>query len=203
LNTPTQIALDTAGNLLVADTGNNRVRKINLISGGISAFAGTGTAGYSGDGGAATLALLSAPQGVSVDAQNNVYITVTGNSVIRRVDAASGKIGTFAGNGLKIFSGDGGSALAAGIGLPTAAIVDANGFLYIAEQSDNRIPKAGAASPPKITNTPLPLTTSVAAGAAVNYQVTASGFPAPTISANGIQAAGLSILPFGLLTGTP
>jgi hypothetical protein len=119
------------------------------------------------------------------------------------VDAASGKIGTFAGNGLNIFSGDGGSALAAGIGMPTAAIVDANGFLYIAEQSDNRIRKAGAASPPKITNTPLPLTTSVAAGAAVNYQVTASGFPAPTISANGIQAAGLSILPFGLLTGTP
>src|SRR5262249_54279699 len=148
LNGPFGICLDAAGNLLIADTGDNRIRKV--ANGVITTIAGTGTAGSIGDGGPAAMAQLNGPKGVSVDAQNNIYIADTGNGLIRRVDAA-GNISTIAGDG-NAFSGDGGPVLAAGLGSPTCAILDSNGYLYIAEQSDNRVRKAGAGAPAKITN---------------------------------------------------
>ena len=106
LNWPQQVAVDGTGNVYIADTGNQRIRKVDG-AGNISTFAGTGTEGYSGDGGAATAARLNSPQEVALDNAGNVYIADTGNDRIRKVDG-SGNISTFAGTGTEGYSGDGG-----------------------------------------------------------------------------------------------
>src|ERR1017187_8699646 len=127
LNSPSAIAIDAAGNIYIADTRNHRIRKINT-SGIISTFAGNGTPGYAGDGGSATSAELNAPQGVAVDSANNVYISDTGNNVVRVVNS-NGTIRTIAGNE--------GKATAQTVGLywPTGLALDANGNLYISDSS--------------------------------------------------------------------
>ena len=154
LNTPSGIALDGAGNLYIADTGNNVIRRISAATGVISTVAGSlnGTAGYSGDGGPATSAELSSPQGVSVDSSGNLYIADTANQRIRMVavpvpPAASGIITTVAGNGdpsgngdgKGTYSGDGGAAIDAGLSLPYAVAFDASGNMYIPDSANNRI----------------------------------------------------------------
>jgi len=95
-----------AARALVADAGNNRVRKIDL-SGNISTIAGNGTAGYSGDGGPATQASLNLPWGVAYDSAGNLYISDFFNNVIRKLDTG-GTITTYAGNGKAGFCGDAG-----------------------------------------------------------------------------------------------
>jgi sugar lactone lactonase YvrE len=140
LSFPEAIAVDNAGNLYIADTDNNRVRK---VSGGvISTVAGNGTAGYSGDGGVATSAQLSLPEGVAVDSVGNLYIADSLNSRIRRVSA--GNITTFAGNGSSGFSGDGGPAGSAALAQPDGVTVDSAGNLYIADTENSRIRKVVA-----------------------------------------------------------
>jgi DNA-binding beta-propeller fold protein YncE len=114
---PAGVALDAAGNLYIADTSNNRIRKVDA-SGTISTVAG-GVAGFSGDGGDATLAQLRGPWGVALDAAGNLYIADTSNHRIRKVDA-SGTISTVAGNGSSGFSGDGGDATLAQLAIPQA-----------------------------------------------------------------------------------
>lgn len=133
LNEPRDLAVDGAGNLYIADTGNHRVRRVDAASGLISTVAGNGTAAYSGDGGPATAASLSFPQGVAVDALGNVYIADADNFVIRRVNAANGIITTFAGNNSNTHSGDGGQATSAGIGYPSSVALDSLGNVYIGE----------------------------------------------------------------------
>ncbi len=137
LNGPQGVAVDAAGNVYVADTVNNKVRK---ISGGvISTFAGTGTAGFSGDGGAASSAALNAPFGVAVDAAGgNVYIAEFGNSRVRKVDS-NGIISTVAGNGVSAYGGDGGPATSAQLNGPQGVAVDSAGNLYIADTENNRV----------------------------------------------------------------
>src|SRR6202142_4072942 len=125
-------ALDSAGNLYLADSGNNRVRKV-ATDGTITTFAGTGTAGYAGDGGAATAAQLDGPGGVAVDSNGNVFIADTNNSVIRKVAAATGFISPVAGNGTLGYSGDGGAATGAELQYPYGVAVDSSGNLYIAD----------------------------------------------------------------------
>lgn len=135
------IAVDGLGNMYIADAGNNVIRKINTF-GIISTFAGssTGTSGYSGDGGPATLAQLSSPAGVAVDTGGNVYIADGLNNVIRKV-TPSGVIRTVAGNGLSGYSGDGGSATAQKLNTPVGIALDAAGNMYIADSWTRAIRK--------------------------------------------------------------
>ena len=137
LNAPAGVAVDAKGNVYVADTGNSRVRVI-APNGIITPFAGTGTAGFSGDGGAATSAMLYEPHGLAVDASGNVYIADFGNNRIREV-STNGTINTIAGNGVSGYSGDGGPATLAAINGPSAVAVDPGGNVYIADTNGDRV----------------------------------------------------------------
>jgi uncharacterized protein (TIGR03437 family) len=142
---PAGIALDGAGNLYIADTSNNRVRKVSP-SGMITTFAGNGNVVYSGDNVQAATTAVNRPEGVTVDAQGNVYIAETSDSRVRKVDT-SGNITTVAGQTKKTggFSGDGGPATAATLSGPRGLAVDAFGNLYIADNGNSRIRKVNAA----------------------------------------------------------
>lgn len=128
---PKGIAIDRFGNLYVADPINNRVRIIDAY-GNVNTFAGTGTAGYSGDGGKATEAKLYNPYDVAVDAEGNVYISDTYNCRVRKVNGA-GIISTVAGNGVLGDSGNGGPATNSKITYPYGLMFDASDNLYIAD----------------------------------------------------------------------
>jgi len=135
LSSPSDLALDAAGNLFIADTRSNRVRKVSAKSGVISTVAGDGVyisgGGFSGDGGPATKAALSSPVGIAIDTAGNLFIVV--DERIRKVSAASGIITTVAGNGIPSeLSGDGGPATAAGLEFPRRVAIDTRGNLYIA-----------------------------------------------------------------------
>lgn len=97
LDSPEQLAVDSAGNLFIADTQNNRIRRVDVTTGIITTVAGTGSAGYGGDGGPATQARLFAPFGVAVDGTGTLFIADTSNEVVRRVDGSTGVITTIAG----------------------------------------------------------------------------------------------------------
>ena len=99
LQYPDAVALDSAGDLFIADSGNNRIREVNHATGVITTVAGNGTAGYSGDNGPATAAELSSPECVAVDSAGDLFIADSGNNVIREVNHATGVITTVAGNG--------------------------------------------------------------------------------------------------------
>ncbi len=136
---PMGLAVDRLGNLYLSDVNNNRVRKVNT-SGIITTIAGTGTAGFAGDGGPATSALLNSPAGIDVDSAGNLYITDAGNSVIRRIDGA-GIISTIAGSGNPYsFNGDGGVATAINF-YPTDVAVSNSGDAYITDMYNNRVRK--------------------------------------------------------------
>ena len=131
LYTPSGVAVDTAGNLFIADPSNNRVRKVTP-GGVISTVAGNGTAGFSGDGGPATSAQLNYPTGVAVDAAGNLFIADEANNRVRKV-TPGGVISTVAGNGTQGYSGDGGPATSAQLYYPYGVAVDAAGNLFIAD----------------------------------------------------------------------
>ena len=138
LNTPLGVALDSSGNLYIADTANNVVRKV-AASGTITTFAGNGTAGFGGDGGAPASAQLNGPQALAVDPNGNVYVSDTLNARVRRI--SGGVINTVAGNGTPGYGGDGAGAAAAQLNIPEGLAVDALGNLYIADFGNNRIRK--------------------------------------------------------------
>ena len=140
LDTPLAVAVDGSGNLYISDFFNDRIRKVDS-SGEITAFAGTGTEGFSGDGGLATAAELEDPRDVAVDGSGNVYIADQWNNRIRKVDTSTGIITTVAGNGTRGFAGDGGQATAAQINRPRGVGVDGSGNLYIADSGNERIRK--------------------------------------------------------------
>jgi len=147
LVSPTGVATDAAGNLYIADTNNNRVRKVDT-NGVITTFAGNGTAAFAGDGGSASNASLNGPSGVVLDALGNLYVTDTNNNRVRKVDT-NAVITTFAGNGTAAFAGDGGSAVSASLNSPTGLVLDANGNLYISDTANNCIREVDVTS--KIT----------------------------------------------------
>jgi len=137
LHYPQGLAVDSAGNLYIADTLNQRIRKVT--NGVISTVAGNGTQGFSGDNGPATSAQLNIPVGVAVDSAGNFYIADLNNCRVRKV--SSGVITTVAGNGTLGFNGDNGPATSAQLGGPEGVAVDSAGDLYIADTSNNRIRK--------------------------------------------------------------
>ena len=136
---PNGISLDGAGNIYIADQNNHRIRKVDITSGIISTVAGTGTFGFSGDGGPAIAAKLRNPAGVYVDGVGNIYIADFTNSRVRKVDTL-GNINTIAG-GVSGIQGDGGPAIAARLSVPNDTFVDGMGNLYIVDIRNHRIRK--------------------------------------------------------------
>ena len=139
LYAPYGIATDTIGNIYIADAGNSCIRKINTV-GIISTIAGTGIAGYTGDGGLATAAELYRPYGIAVDKWGNVYFSDAATHCIRKVNTA-GIIKTIAGTGTSGYSGDGGPATLAKLYLPWGISVDTSDNVYVADCNNYRIRK--------------------------------------------------------------
>jgi trimeric autotransporter adhesin len=137
LNVPLGVAVDASGNLYIADSLNERVRRVG-VNGIITTIAGTGQAGFSGDGGPATAALFSNPVGVALDASGNVYVADLDNNRIRRV-VQGGPVTTIAGTTTSV--GDGGPSTQARLVYPRGAAVDSSGNLYIADSLANRVRK--------------------------------------------------------------
>jgi sugar lactone lactonase YvrE len=143
LDSPEGLALDSSGNLYIADTRNHRIREV--VNGVIRTIAGTGVAGFAGDGGSATSAQLAHPTAVSVDGAGNVYVADSDNHRIRKISA--GTITTVAGDGEQTFSGDGGPATAAGLDTPAGVTPDpaTAGRFYISDTHNQRIRVVDAA----------------------------------------------------------
>jgi trimeric autotransporter adhesin len=159
LDQPTGVAVDKAGNLVIADLGNNQVRVVaastgtfygrRMTTGDIYTVAGDGTAGFAGDGAAATGAELDMPEGVALDAQGDVVIADYGNNRVRLVaertrtafglPVIAGDIYTVAGTGEAQFSGDGGPATGAALSAPRDVVVDRGGDIVVADSGNNRV----------------------------------------------------------------
>jgi DNA-binding CsgD family transcriptional regulator len=137
LNAPEAVVLDRAGNLFIADTANNRIRRVAL-DGSISTVAGDGRYGFSGDGGPATKAQLALPRGLASGSHGVIHIADSDNHRVRLLDAA-GTINTIAGTGTAGYSGDGDSPPRAQLNEPDGVAVDDHGRLYIADAGNHRI----------------------------------------------------------------
>jgi trimeric autotransporter adhesin len=166
LSSPNAVAVDPAGNLVIADTGENRIRVVAehtgtfygraMTTGDIYTVAGDGTQGYSGDGGPATVAELAFPHGVAADSAGNLLIADYANNRVRVVAAttgpfygqamSAGHIYTVAGTGTGGFSGDGGPAASAGLNAPQGVAADGAGNLVIADTMDHRVRVVAAAT---------------------------------------------------------
>ena len=133
------IAIDTTGNLFIADSLNNRIRKVTT-NGIITTVAGNGNTGGTGDGGQAVNATMTAPTGVAVDASGNLFIVSPTLHRVRKVDT-NGVINNFAGTGVPAFTGDGGPALAATLNAPYGVSVDTAGSVYITDNNNNAVRK--------------------------------------------------------------
>jgi len=138
---PFGVAVDSAGNLLIADTQNSCIRKVGT-NGIITTVAGNGTNGYSGDGGAATNAELNYPRAVQFDNFGNIFFADENNQRIRKI-GTNGIITTVAGNGTNGYSGDGGVATNASLNLPRGCTLDGYGNLFIGDTGNNRVRKVG------------------------------------------------------------
>jgi sugar lactone lactonase YvrE len=180
LSNPTGVTVDSAGNLYIADLNNHRIRKVTVATGIITTVAGTGVAGFSGDGAAATAAQLSAPSRVAVDSAGNLYIADAINNRIRKVTAATGFISTIAGTGVNGFSGDGGAATSAQIGNARGVTVDSAGNIYVADNDNNRIRKIDALSG---------IITTVAGNGAATFSGDGGLATAAGIGSNAFEAA--------------
>jgi hypothetical protein len=147
LSGPSHVAVDSAGNLYIADSRDNVVREVSAQTGIISIFAGSGN--YSanlGDGGPATAATLASPQGLSFDSAGNLFIADSGHARIRKVSANNGTITTVAGGGTSGLLGDGGPATAATLSYAVDVAVDSKGTIYIADANTGRVRMVNPAS---------------------------------------------------------
>jgi len=175
-------AEDAEGNVYVADSGNNVIRKINAATGVITTVAGNGygagmtPGGYSGDGKPAIDAELGGPFGVALDKAGNIYIADTYNSAIRKVTASTGIITTVAGDGTFGYSGDGYPATQAEISWPRSVALDAAGNIYISDTSNQVIRKVTVATGV--------ITTIAGGGSGCAAETDAYGDGCPAVDAN-------------------
>lgn len=144
LHSPNGVAVDLFGNVFIADTGNNVVREVLASNHNIVTYAGNGTAGFSGDGNAATSAELNSPVGVVLDASGDLFIADTNNNAVREVNVTNQNIQTVAGNGTASFSGDGGPGTSATLNSPRGVAISTVGGLFIADAGNNRIREIAA-----------------------------------------------------------
>jgi sugar lactone lactonase YvrE len=159
LSSPQRLAIDSVGNIYVADTGNSVVRRIDAVTGVITTVAGTGTAAFGGNGGPATLAQLKHPRGLALAGDDVLYVADSDNHRVRVVDLVTGVIGPVAGRG-KGFSGDGGPAGQAQLFQPRGLTTLPDGGLLVADTFNDRLrvisppppvvtpPELGVAAPP-------------------------------------------------------
>ncbi len=152
LSFPYDVAFDAAGNMLIADANNHRIRMVDAMH-NINTIAGAGAAGFAGDTGPATSALLHSPVGVAADSAGNVYIADGGNRVVRVVDGL-GLISTIAGTSAIGFAGDGGPGSAARFNYPYGIVADPSGKVWIADVNNHRIRQL-TPSGPLVGNGPL------------------------------------------------
>jgi YVTN family beta-propeller protein len=141
LSGPRGVVLNSAGDIFISDTGNNVIRKVDHSTGVITPVAGNGRAGFSGDNGAATSAMINTPRSLAVDAAGNLYIADTANNRVRKWNQSTHAITTFAGSGTAGFSGDGGLASAAKLNSPRGLAFDSLGNLFISDTGNNRVRK--------------------------------------------------------------
>ena len=141
--TPLAVAVDTGGNLFIADTQNQRIRRVDFLTGVITTVAGNGVGGFSGDGGPATASALWNPSGVAIDGAGNLLIVDQFNNRIRLVNAQTGIITTVAGTGTAGFNGDNLAATASQLWNPSGVAIDTAGNLLIVDNFNNRIRRVG------------------------------------------------------------
>ena len=144
LNNPWCVILDSVGNLYIAEHSSNRIRKVTISSGIITTIAGNGKEGYSGDGGLAINGELKGPSSMVLDGMGNLYISESGSSRIRKVNASSGIITTVAGNGKNVSNsneGDGVKAINTQLHSPRSITIDKQGNLFIADTYGSRVRK--------------------------------------------------------------
>ena len=139
LSEPIMCAFDAQGNLFLAEATNHCVRKVDKATGVITTVAGTGSEGYSGDGGPATQATFNQPYSLQINSNGDIYIVDRLNAVIRKVESGTGVITTVAGTGEKGYGGDGGPGTAALLREPNDCFLDGMGGLLIADIQDQRI----------------------------------------------------------------
>ena len=184
------VIVDKSNNLYIADSGNNRIRRVDGNTQVITTVAGNGTAGFKGDGGPAAQAELSFPNAVAEDAAKNLYVVDTGNNRVRLVNAKTQKIKTIVGTGVAGFGGDGGPATKAKITDSSGGYIDPSGNLLIADSGNQRVrivneqriinTLAGGGSAGdkgKATNALLSFPTAIAFDAASNMYIAESGTP--------------------------
>src|SRR2546429_3291418 len=185
LNHPAGVALDTNGNLFIADAYNCRVRRVDASSGIITTVAGNGEFSFSGDGGPAIAASLWLPIGVRVDTDGNLFIADLYNHRVRRVDASTGMITTFAGSGQSGVSGDGGLATSVDMS-PVGVAIESSGNLLIADADSKRVRRVN-------------LSTNIVATVAGNGEFCFYGDGGPALAASLCAPQGLTADPSGNL----
>jgi PKD repeat protein/sugar lactone lactonase YvrE len=198
LNAPEGIALDAAGNLYIADSNTKLVRKVDAVTGIITSVAGTGFAGFSGDGGPATNAALAGCRGLAFDLSGNLYIVDISNQRIRKVAAGTGLISTVAGTGVLGFNGDSDInglprlATNAHLAFPESVVADPAGNLYFSEANNSRVRRVDA-----LTG----LISTVAGGNAKTATAILGSANLTVADTNGL-APGIAVFGTGIPTGT-
>ncbi len=184
LYNPSGVAIDSSGNLYIADTGHSAIRKVSP-SGVIGTFAGQiDVFGYAGDGGPANQAQLYLPTGVTADGLGDIYIS-EGNARIRKV-SSTGTITTIAGNGTQGYSGDGGPAVAAQLSGPSAVAVDGAGNLYFADINNNRIRQISGGAIRTVAMALQPSSVAISSSSSMLYITT--GDQVVSIASNSIHS---------------